>query len=98
MAKRISLVELTTKVNEGWKKKALAEYYELPVMQMTKVLQMAGLQIRKFHEPKFELVNDLNEVNEINDESVSNIQVGNVIEERPQEENNTTTTEQAATW
>lgn len=53
---RITLSDLTEKVEAGWKKDALAEHYGLPITQMTKALQQAGLRIRKFHRPKFELV------------------------------------------
>jgi ribosomal protein S13 len=62
---RITTTDLTNKVNEGWKKIALAEHYGLPVSQMTQVLKDAGLKIRKFHKPKYELVNDtIEDVNE----------------------------------
>ena len=59
---KISKVDLAQKVEEGWKKPQLAEHYGLPMVQMTKVLQAAGLQIRKFHAPKFELVDEIEEV------------------------------------
>lgn len=62
MAVRITKSDLTQKVEEGWKKDQLAQHYGLPMSQMTKVLQQAGLQIRKFHRPKFELVDDTVEV------------------------------------
>lgn len=58
MAIQITITDLTQKVEEGWKKPALAEHYGLPVTQMTKALKDAGLRIRKFHAPKFELVDD----------------------------------------
>lgn len=58
MAVQISKADLSTKVEAGWKKTQLAEHYGIPVTQMTKALQAAGLQIRKFHTPKFELVDD----------------------------------------
>ena len=56
--KQISLSELKQKVEDGWKKNQLAEYYGLPMVQMTKLLQKAGLKIRKFHAPAFELIDD----------------------------------------
>ena len=62
VAIKISKVDLAQKVEEGWKKAQLAEHYGLPMAQMTKVLQAAGLQIRKFHAPKFELVEEVEEV------------------------------------
>lgn len=40
-------------IEGGMKKKELAEYYGLPMAQMTKALQTMGLKIRKFHAPKF---------------------------------------------
>lgn len=56
MAKQIIYEELKAYVEEGKKKADLAEIYELPMTQVTKLLQQAGLKIRKFHAPKFELV------------------------------------------
>ena len=56
---QITLSVLTEQVNAGMKKTALAQHYGLKESQMTKVLQAAGLKIRKFHTPVFELVNDL---------------------------------------
>lgn len=58
MAVQVTLSDLTNKVNEGWKKQQLAQHYGLPVAQMTKLLRDAGLQIRKFHNPKYVLVDD----------------------------------------
>ncbi len=57
--KQIIYSELKAHIDAGMKKKELAELYELPESQMTKVLQQAGLQIRRFHAPKFELVMDV---------------------------------------
>lgn len=56
MAIQILIEDLTAKVNAGWKKAALAEHYGLPVTQMTKALQDAGLRIKKLHYPKYVLV------------------------------------------
>lgn len=56
MAKEIVYEELKAFIDEGKKKEELAEIYELPMSQVTKLLQQAGLKIRKFHAPKFILV------------------------------------------
>lgn len=58
MAVEIKLSVLTEQVNEGWKRTALAEHYGLPEAQMAQVLRDAGLRIRKFHAPKYQLVDD----------------------------------------
>ena len=58
MAREITISDLKSKVNEGWKKQALADHYGLPMAQMTKLLQTAGLKIRKFHAPLYVLVDD----------------------------------------
>ena len=73
---RITKQDLSKKVQDGWKKKALAEHYGLPVTQMTLALKQAGLTIRKFHMPKFELVDEVNEedVAEIVVEEVETVQ------------------------
>lgn len=55
-AKTISKAELTFLVNEGKKKEEIASYYGLNNAQTTKLLQSAGLKIRKFHKPSFMLV------------------------------------------
>ncbi len=49
---------IAQQINDGMKLKPLAEYYNLPVTQMKKVLQQVGLQIRKFHAPKFVILNE----------------------------------------
>jgi hypothetical protein len=59
-AVQVTVSDLTAKVNAGWKKAALAAHYGLPMTQMTTLLQQAGLRIRKFHHPKFELIDDTN--------------------------------------
>ena len=58
MAVPIKKSILSAQVEEGMKKAELAAHYELPVAQMTKVLKAAGLKIRKFHAPKYQLVDD----------------------------------------
>lgn len=54
--RQISKAELTTMVNDGKKKEEIASYYGLNMAQTTKMLQAAGLKIRKFHKPSFTLV------------------------------------------
>lgn len=54
--RQISKAELTNLVNEGKKKDFIASYYGLNNAQTTKLLQSAGLKIRKFHKPTFALV------------------------------------------
>ena len=57
--KRILLSELKKQVDEGMKLKPLAEYYEIPVAQMKRVLKVAGLKIRSFRGPQFTLIDDV---------------------------------------
>jgi beta-lactam-binding protein with PASTA domain len=52
----ISKSELTNMVNNGAKKEEISSYYGLNNAQTTKLLQSAGLKIRKFHKPSFTLV------------------------------------------
>lgn len=59
---RITKQDLEEKVQAGWKKDTLAEHYGLPMTQMTQALKQAGLKIRKFHRPKFELVDETEEI------------------------------------
>lgn len=58
MAIQITKSDLSAKVEAGWKKAQLARHYGLPVAQMTRVLKEANLTIRKFHAPKYVLVED----------------------------------------
>lgn len=58
MSVKISLSTLRKQVEDGMKKKQLAEAYGISELQMGKVLKQAGLKIRKFHVPAFELVMD----------------------------------------
>lgn len=58
MAVQIKKAELTAQINEGWKIDKLATHYELPVLTMRRVLKEAGLVIRSFKKPKFELIDD----------------------------------------
>lgn len=82
MAVEIKKSILTQQVEEGWKRAALAEHYGLPEAQMAQVLRDAGLQIRKFHAPKYQLVDDtIEEVdNEIMGEDVNTL-TESVVEE-----------------
>jgi hypothetical protein len=54
---------LKQQVEEGWKLKPLAEHYGLPEAQMKQALKALGLQIRKFHAPKFVFVDETIEDN-----------------------------------
>ena len=62
--KKIVLSELKKQIEEGMKKDELAKFYGLPVTQMTKLLKSAGLEIRKFRRPSFELIDDTEKVTE----------------------------------
>ena len=86
MAVEIKKSILTQQVQDGWKRKALAEHYGLPETQMAQVLRNAGLQIRKFHAPKYQLVDDTIEVvEEVTGEDVNETLVESVVEETPAE-------------
>jgi hypothetical protein len=56
---QISKSVLAKQVEDGLKKEDLMAHYGLNAAQMTKVLQAAGLKIRKFHVPAFELIDDV---------------------------------------
>lgn len=56
--KEIVLSVLKEQVEKGMKKKELAAFYGISVVQMTKALQQAGLEIRRFRYPSFVLVDD----------------------------------------
>lgn len=90
--KKIQLSVLKQQVEVGMKKDELAVYYGLPVTQMTKVLQQAGLKIRKFHKPAFVLENDLEATEKVDNlQSVSSTES---VEEKVEESiSETTTTE-----
>ena len=81
MAIQITQSDLQSKVQEGWKKAALAEHYGLPMTQMGRVLKDAGLTIRKFHAPKYELIRDEVEQPTINTAVAAETQVQ--FEEQP---------------
>ena len=56
--KQVKKSELTAMVNEGKKRNEIAAHYGLKEAQVAKLLKAAGLKIRKFHLPTFELVDD----------------------------------------
>ena len=105
MAVEIKKSVLAQQVQEGWKRKALADHYGLSEVQMADVLRKAGLKIRKFHAPKYQLVDDTNseELAETIDGG-NDVVVGedvNVLQEDTQQEEVTTpvaTQEPAAGW
>jgi hypothetical protein len=103
MAVEIKKSVLVQQVQDGWKRKALAEHYGLPEAQMAQVLRNAGLQIRKFHAPKYQFIDDTQ--SEIIESIVegSDVVVGedvNVLQENTQQEVVTpvTTEKPAAGW
>ena len=49
---------LRKQVEDGWKMKPLADHYGLPVSQMKRALKSLDLTIRKFHAPKFVIVEE----------------------------------------
>lgn len=57
--KQVKKSELTAMVNEGKKRNEIAAHYGLKEAQVAKLLKAAGLKIRKFHLPTFELVDDI---------------------------------------
>lgn len=59
--KQVKKSELTAMVNEGKKRNEIAAHYGLKESQVAKLLKAAGLKIRKFHLPTFELVDDIEE-------------------------------------
>jgi uncharacterized protein (DUF433 family) len=95
---------LAQQVEEGWKRKALAEHYGIPETQMAEVLRKAGLKIRKFHAPKYQFIDDTESETTEGIVEGTDIAVGedvNVLqEENTQEEITTqaTTQEPAAGW
>lgn len=101
MAVEIKKSVLAQQVQEGWKRKALAEHYGLPEAQMTQVLRNAGLQIRKFHAPKYQFIDDTQSETTESIVEGSDVVVGedvNVLQENTQQEVVTpVTTEKPAT-
>ena len=103
MAVEIKKSVLVQQVQDGWKRKALAEHYGLPEAQMAQVLRDAGLQIRKFHAPKYQFVDDTQSKTTESIVEGSDVVVGedvNVLQENTQQEVVTpvTTQEPAAGW
>ena len=77
---------LAQQVQDGWKRSALAEHYGLPETQMAAVLKQAGLKIRKFHAPKYQLVDDtIENIEEVTGEDVNETLIESVVEELPAE-------------
>ena len=101
MAVEIKKSILAQQVQDGWKRKALAEHYGLPEAQMAQVLRAAGLQIRKFHAPKYQFVDDTQSETTESIVEGSDVVVGedvNVLQENTQQEVVTpVTTEKPAT-
>ena len=96
MAVEIKKSILAQQVEDGWKRSTLAEHYGLPEAQMAQVLRDAGLKIRKFHAPKYQLVDDTTE--EVNNEVIGedvNTLTESVVEEI---ETPVTTEKPAAGW
>ena len=103
MAVEIKKSVLAQQVQDGWKRKALAEHYGLPETQMAQVLRDAGLQIRKFHAPKYQFVEDTQSETTEGIVEGNDVVVGedvNVLQENTQQEVVTpvTTEEPAAGW
>ena len=103
MAVEIKKSILAQQVEDGWKRKALAEHYGLPETQMAQVLRDAGLQIRKFHAPKYQFVDDTQSETTESIVEGNDVVVGedvNVLQENTQQEVVTpvTTEEPAAGW
>lgn len=71
---RVSL--LKGQVENGMKLKELAEFYNLPVAQMKRVLKQVGLRIRGFRKPLFNLIDDT-----ITDIQMENLTSGAEFEE-----------------
>ena len=87
--KQVKKSELTAMVNEGKKRNEIAAHYGLKEAQVAKLLKAAGLKIRKFHLPTFELVDDTverdipvtQEVLDMNpDLAAEGVQVGETIQ------------------
>lgn len=55
---KITKSDFTEKVNQGWKREQLQEHYGIKSSDVTAILKQLDLKIRKFHKPRFELVDD----------------------------------------
>ena len=103
MAVKIKKSVLVQQVQDGWKRKALAEHYGIPEAKMAQVLRNAGLQIRKFHAPKYQFIDDTQSETTESIVEGSDVVVGedvNVLQENTQQEVVTPVTAQepAAGW
>jgi len=63
--KKIVKSELASLVEAGKKRAELAEMYGLSEVAMAQVLKQAGLKIRKFHAPKWVLVDEQEETTQV---------------------------------
>lgn len=55
---KISPKDFKEKVNQGWKREELMQHYGIKSSDVTSILKQLGLTIRKFHKPRFELVDE----------------------------------------
>lgn len=62
--KKVSKKEFTELVGKGFSVKELAEYYTLSDDSIRKILTTLGLKCKKKVQPKFELIDDLEEFSE----------------------------------
>jgi len=95
---QINVETLTKQVNDGMKKKELAEFYNIPVTQMGAALKSAGLKIRKFHAPAFVLVKDEISEEDIHQETNDAPEVASVEESEQVTEEGTASNSEAVTW
>lgn len=100
MAVQVTLSDLKQKVEEGWKRDALAEHFGLPKQQMSALLKQAQLRIRKFHAPKFELIDDTVEApqQDINDVIVEDVQAVEASAPEEVAQGEPVSTSQGETW
>lgn len=81
-------------IDEGMKMDDLANHYKLPKSQIKRILQTLGLQIRKFHRPKFEIVQEEEITGNIMDTSnLDNTDIQDIVEEALDEQELTTADE-----
>lgn len=78
---KIVLSVLKNQIEEGWKLDRLKDHYGLPATQMQRVLKEAGLRIRQFRKPLFQLVDDTVQEETMENTSTPNVPV--VEEETP---------------
>lgn len=78
---QITKQDLEQKVQAGWKKTQLAEHYGLPEAQVGKLLKEAGLTIRKFHNPKYVLIDEEQVETEVQAEVQQEVAENTVVNE-----------------